>query len=118
MPKIERTLPISLVSPNTMEHWTKRHRRNKINANAVYFALGKELKLIQGNVAIKLIRVCRRFYDFDNLVFAFKGIRDMICEMITGKKRGHGDNNPRFTWEYAQEKGKPNGIRIEITYDS
>lgn len=74
-----------------------------------------------------------RDYDDDNLVSAFKWIRDEISECLiedsTGKfayeipektrvnkAKGRRDSDPRIKWEYAQEKSKNKGIRIEIHF--
>lgn len=59
---------------------------------------------------------------------AFKWIKDEIGACLFPEKvviyrkksgryatnKGHADSDPRVTWKYAQEKGKIQGIRIEI----
>lgn len=116
MPKIDITLPVKLTSPNVQEHWSKKSKRNKI-----YFLLLKRSFMtntipITLPCSVFLIRKGKRLLDDDNLMFAFKGIRDTICQLITGKPRGHGDNDPGFTWMYGQEISKKYEVYIEITW--
>ncbi len=50
---------------------------------------------------------------------AFKYVADAIADqLIPGLRPGMADDDPRITWEYAQEKAKKLGVRIEITYDA
>ncbi len=89
---------------------------------------------------IKMTRLSSRFLDSEeNLPMAFKWIKDEIgaClfpekvvnyevkkkvisegkvkfKLIRVKNKGHADSSPLVTWQYAQEKSKTMGVRIEI----
>lgn len=47
--------------------------------------------------------------DSDNLLSSAKGIRDQIAAWL-----GVDDRDPRVTWEYAQERAKEYGVRVEV----
>lgn len=113
-------LPILTVSEsNKHEHWhvsSKRHTTQKWAVKAAFNNLTIPLPCI-----VKLSRISPRLLDDDNLSTSFKWIRDQIAECIIVphctdpiKRAGNYDNDPRITWQYAQEKGKPQRIRIEI----
>ena len=76
-----------------------------------------------------MTRIAVRMLDCEeNLPMAFKWIKDelgaclfpdkvVVYKTKSGryaKNKGHADSDPRITWKYAQEKGKIQGIRIEI----
>lgn len=78
---------------------------------------------------ITLIRIASRFLDAEeNLPMAFKWIKDEIGACLFPEKvviykkkngkyaqnKGHADSDPRVKWGYGQEKGKIQGVRIEI----
>ena len=64
---------------------------------------------------IKLTRLSSRSLDDDNLLFAFKSIRDYIADkLIPGLQIGRADGDKRITWEYAQETEKKQAVKIEI----
>lgn len=78
---------------------------------------------------ITMTRIGPRFLDAeDNLPMAFKWIKDEIGACLFPEKvvlfhkrngrvarnKGHADSNDQVTWKYAQERGKLQGIRIEI----
>ena len=109
-----RALPLRIYSEaNTREHWriaSARHKRQKSYITSML----PDLVCPQSSVVVRLVRVAPRAYDDDNVVAAFKYIRDAVAEVINpGKRAGMADNDPRIKWEYAQEKGKI-GIRIEL----
>jgi len=72
--------------------------------------------------------MANRALDDDNLVSAFKYLRDELSELILGCDRkyylskngkvvplkGRSDSDPRIQWHYKQEKSKLMGIRVEI----
>jgi hypothetical protein len=77
-----------------------------------------------------MIRIGGRELDEDdNLRMAFKWVKDEISECLIPSWRkvyvtpqgqvreikGRADSDKRISWQYAQEKGKKLGIRIEIT---
>ena len=128
MTKISWEIPLKTVSEaNSSEHWTvssKRHRQQQFFVRALFHGLDKEIPM---PCKIKLTRLNSRGLDDDNLVSAFKFLRDEISECIFPEKRKHymkkgkaisikgrADSDPRIKWEYAQEKSQRMGIRIEI----
>lgn len=114
--KIEKTLPLKIQSPNVMEHWSKRYKRNEFNHRLIRSQLLTPTIKIHLPCRIALERAANRFYDMDNFIFSCKGIKDSIASLILGKKRGQDDDNPGITWVYKQVKGKP-GMRITIEWD-
>ena len=148
MTTIKWELPIKTVSEaNTSEHWTKKARRHKAQQWVVRLAFGGLKSPISLPCCVKMTRVGGGQLDTgDNLPMAFKYIKDQIAEEIfpetagyyttkgrqyvdkhgrtrTRKaqirsKKGNADDDPRITWEYAQEKAKKHAVRIEITYDA
>lgn len=112
---IDWTFPIVLITPNTQEHWTKRHRRNKV----IYQIISRKWNIYKPKIelpcTIILTRLGPRAWDDDNHVYSQKSVRDTIVQLILpGKARGQGDNNPLITWVYKQEKSKVKQIRIQI----
>lgn len=122
-------LPIKTVSEaNCSEHWTRKSKRHRQQQFLVKQLFVKEFNKIPIPCQIKLVRLSPRALDSDNLVLAFKWIRDEISENIFFEKRsyyvnkrgkivpikGREDSNPLVKWEYDQEKNPVLGIRIEI----
>ena len=127
---IELHIPILTVSEaNCSEHWTaknKRHQKQKLMVKGHLLRNGTSIPL---PCHVKLTRVSPRTLDIgDNLPSAFKWIKDAIADHInpertigiskkTGRKvkiAGRSDDDERITWEYDQEKGKPQSIKIDI----
>lgn len=77
---------------------------------------------------VRFTRLAPRRLDSDNLIMAFKKIRDELSDSLNpdnlhyyvdkkGKVKqlkGRNDDDPEVTWEYAQETSKSYAIRIEI----
>ncbi len=110
---ISLTLPIRTVSEaNTREHWAKRakraqsHRQHAHTVTRVWL-LGSVPKTLPAIVT--LTRLAPRTLDDDNLRGALKAVRDGVADAL-----GVDDRDPRVSWEYAQEKHKVPGVRIEI----
>lgn len=129
MAKIEWYIPITTVSEaNTSEHWTKKRQRHKQQQFFIRSLFRRETSETPLPCVITMTRVSPRLLDDDNLRTAFKWIRDEISECIfpektshyiskSGRKikiKGRADSDPRIKWEYAQEKGKTLGVKIEI----
>lgn len=102
------TLPLRTISElnGSHGHWStsvKRRRRQRQTAKLLCPAWG-----LPG--VITLTRLSAGTLDDDNLRAALKSVRDGIAD-----KLGIKDNDPRVTWEYAQEKcpRKTYGVRIE-----
>jgi hypothetical protein len=128
MEKIVWEIPLKTVSEaNCSEHWTissKRHRQQQFFVRALFHGLDRDVSI---PCKITLTRLNSRGLDDDNLVSAFKFLRDEVSECIFPEKRmhyikngkaraikGRADSDPRIKWEYAQEKSKKMGVRIEI----
>jgi len=110
------TFPYRLKSEsNLREHWTKKSKRHQNERILLTLAL-KQFEC-QLPARIKLTRIAPRSCDFDNLVSAFKNIRDVVSDLlIPGLAAGRADDDERLAFSYHQEKGKPKeyAIRIEI----
>lgn len=108
----EITVPLTIYSPNRKEHWAKTYNRHK-KYNLLIRSMWNNLKVSPTIPChVKLTRISQRKFDYDNLVIGFKGIRDIVADLlIPGKAPGQADSNPNITWEYTQEKG-PTSIKI------
>ena len=118
MPKLKWEIPIRTVSElNCQEHWTKKHRRHRQQKFFVWKALKKDIDKVKLPCKVKVTRLSDRQLDFDNLVCCFKWIVDAICDLISpGLMPGMADADQRIKIDYAQEKQRKIGIRIEIEY--
>ena len=100
---------------NKTDHWICKNQRRKTQKLQVWAVLHNSSPSINPPCLIKLTRLSSRMMDSDNLVGAFKWIRDEIANYINpGKRPGMADSDTRIKWEYAQEKSKKRSIRIEI----
>lgn len=128
--KYSLLIPVKIESiANKVEHWTKRHKRNKI----LKFLIQRELSVndvpilppierSQGErVKVALTRIApRRLDSLDNLPSSMKPIIDTICDwFLPGMKAGRADSDERFSFTLDQQKGKPKeyALRIEIIYE-
>ena len=74
------------------------------------------IKKITLPCTITLTRIAPRSLDYDNLLNAFKNIRDVIADyIIPGQAPGRSDSDSRINWLYSQEKGQPKTYNIRIT---
>lgn len=112
--KVELVLPILTVSEgNCHAFWRIAHQRHKSQQKAIFIAMMPVKQLIALPCIITCTRLAPRNLDeHDNLRFAFKYIVDKIAEELTGKNKGKGDNDPRLSWKYSQEKSQAKGIKI------
>jgi hypothetical protein len=99
----------------TGEHWTKKSKRHQ-NQKTV---LQDSLKFYHVNVKMPAhITLCRynsHFLDDDNLVSAFKYIRDALCDyLMPGLAAGRADARLDITFSYQQVKSKRKGTQIQI----
>jgi hypothetical protein len=110
-------LPLKIeTAANKWEHWTKSRLRKK-NYLQCLFTIRPEVIQIQPPVVISLTRIAPRALDYDNLLHAFKSIRDDITKWIfPDKPRGQGDERCGIEFIYSQEKGEPKqyAIRIDV----
>jgi hypothetical protein len=109
-------LPISIESEaNKTDHWTKKRQRRLVKQRWVALAFQNQPVDYLEKCHVNLIRMSPRFYDFDNLVAAFKSIRDEVANQLRpGKAPGQADNDRNITWGYEQIKSKQKMIKIEI----
>lgn len=123
-------IPLKTISEaNRSEHWSKSGKRHRQQQFLVRCLFNAEKRAIPIPCVITMTRISSRFLDGEeNLPMSVKWIKDQIgaClfpeKVVTyrrkgggiSKNKGHADSDPRVTWKYAQEKGKIQGIRIEI----
>jgi len=112
-------IPIKIISEsNNRDHWTKKRKRAKTIEMAIRSLYNtSEIRNIKPPVAITLVRVSSRSLDYDNLVTAFKSVRDVIADiLIPGLARGQADKDESLIrFDYRQEKSKEKkfGFKIE-----
>ena len=115
-PLISLEIPIKLISEARIrDHWSKLARRRDCMQNAIVLNLiAKQKPSLPCHVV--LTRLGRKL-DYDNLVYAFKYVRDQVADwLIPGLKKGQADSSPLILWDYKQEpRGqKDDGFRVEI----
>lgn len=116
-------LPIKTVSEANLsrEHWTKKHKRHKMQKEAIKLACSNRITPDLLPCTIKLTRIAPRFLDkHDNLPMSQKYVLDAICELLViNKAIGQADNDERIQVIYEQIKGIPHeyAIEIEIIHD-
>lgn len=100
-------IPIELKSEaNVHDHWLRKNKRRKSQILAVKCVfLQKRPKFESFPVVATLVRFSPRKLDDDNLIAAFKWIRDAIADLIKpGFKPGRADANNDIVFKYDQEK--------------
>ncbi len=116
-------IPVRVVSEaNTRDHWTKKHTRAKRQKSIAYATCLKEIGCktnddpLPGHFRISFTRVKghgQRDFDCDNLVSAFKHIRDGICMYL-----GINDGSEFVTFpppdQIKQGKGIFPGVMVHI----
>lgn len=114
---VEITLPMRTVTEaNCFEHWTKKHKRHKIQQKSIGLSLNPLKNIIKLPCHIELTRYAPKSLDkYDNLPMSFKYIVDACCAIIKNDFRpGRADDDERFTISYDQVKSKNYGIKIVI----
>ena len=113
---------------NSSEHWSSKSKRHKMQKKWVKLLVLQNKPLINLPCKIKLSRIAPRLLDSDNLLSSLKYIRDAMSENIlcligeykhiSDIQPGTCDNDPRFIWEYDQEKGnvRQYAVKIEIFF--
>lgn len=115
----KETIPIFLISElNNTDHHFRKYRRKQILQNAVKLYLNAFKWVLP--CEIELSRLAPRTLDEDNLVGAFKSVRDQIAQMALGGKKGQKDSDSRISWHYKQEKVARHlaGFKIRIFVDA
>jgi hypothetical protein len=112
--KLKLFLPIITVSEaNTSQHWTEKRKRVCSQKSEIFFALFNTK--IEKPCKITLVRCGGRKMDYDNLISAFKYIRDAIAENINpGLAIGRADDDSSIEWNYEQDTKKKKGIMIIV----
>lgn len=112
-------VPVKLISEaNTSDHWTVHMRRKHNVQKQLQLALNAKLghRSLTTPAKVVLTRIGKKLDD-DNLLGAFKSVRDKIADaIIPGKRPGRADDSPLIEWEYKQEprKGRLEGFIVEI----
>lgn len=118
----------TVIEANCSEHWTKRAHRHREQQRLIRLYWRQNGVGATLPCQICLTRLAPRFCDSDNLLSAFKWIRDEISECLIPEKRsayitangkiqalkGRADDDKRIKWHYFQEKSSMYAIRIEI----
>lgn len=119
--KCEFTASLELASANAGGHWIKRYNTNKRNAimlKKIWLTIKPKPKP-PCTVTIERVwcsKAKQKMYNFDNYVYACKGIRDAIADLlIPGLAAGRADDDERLIrWLYQQTKGEEPKVRITI----
>lgn len=123
MQYVDAQIPVELISPNVTAHWRAKLRQNRSYKSVVNYELcfNQSLDAIKvdikngTSIVVALHRHGRKEMDYDNLVYAFKPIRDAIADLLLpGLAAGRADGDKRITWEYSQSAGKEYYIRISM----
>lgn len=122
-------MPIKTVSEiNTTDHWGKKRARHKQQQHFTNLFFKRAVDKISLPCQITLTRLAQRTLDEDNLLSSLKYIRDEIAACIfperivtyVSKKgsivqsKGRCDDDPRVVWNYAQQKSKSYGVKVDI----
>ena len=114
---INVVLPLQTVSEaNVHQHWRQRQKRAKFQRSMSALILNvpitaQKLDKSTEPLTVTLTRLSKsRGLDSDNLASSQKHVRDGIADAL-----GIDDRDPRVTWQYAQERAKEYGVRVEIT---
>lgn len=96
------------------EHWGTRARRVRKEREAVAWAwivAGLKMRRLSLPAVVTLTRIDPRALDGDNNEAALKAVRDQVAHELAVD-----DSDPRVTWAYSQERGKPKeyAVRVEI----
>ena len=97
---------------NRREHWSARAKRAKSHRELAKWTLCATWTPIPAPWVVTLTRIAPRELDrHDNLSASMKACADGVADFL-----GINDRDPRVTWRYAQEKGKPReyAVRIEV----
>jgi hypothetical protein len=109
------TIPIKTVSEaNAHTHWRVRQKRAKLQRTVAFAHLmarmdGRARGELLRPCVVTLTRVSPRPLDSDNLAGSQKHIRDGVADVL-----GIDDRDPRVTWDYAQQKGKPREYAVIV----
>jgi len=114
------TIPIKLQSEANIrdKSWHISYKRKEKYIEAIRTALLIDPISIPLPVVLTLTRISPRALDLDNLLFAFKSIRDYVCDrLIPGLKPGRADDSDLIVIKYEQLRGKPKEYAIKIVLE-
>lgn len=114
------TMPVRTVSEaNCTDHWTKKHKRHRIQQKTVALVLNPVREKIKLPCHITLTRYAPKKLDkHDNLPISLKYILDACCAIITGDFRpGRADDDERISVSYEQETSSHYGVKVVFTFD-
>ena len=104
-------MPIATPNPvnGSHQHWrTVNARRKKQRETAKLLTPARWASMLPARIL--LVRLSAGTLDDDNLRPALKSVRDGVADGL-----GIADNDPRVTWDYAQERCKrgQTAVRVE-----
>jgi hypothetical protein len=109
------TIPIRTVSTsNVREHWATRAKRTGRERAAIAWMGVAKCALVVLPVTVTLTRIAPRELDDDNLRGCLKSCRDSVADCLGLPN----DRDPRATWTYSQERGKPKEYAVRVTIEA
>lgn len=105
-------IPLRLRSTaNLREHWAHKYNRENHQKAVMKLLVMPFIDDLRKATSITLIRHAPRQLDYDNLVYAFKHIRDALSDLIhPGMAPGQADS--RLVFSYGQTISKDYGIEV------
>lgn len=111
------TVPgVAVVSEaNRRDHWAVKRKRARLQQEATFLALaglGKDARdtlRAAKKVRVTFVRIGGKKLDSDNLVGAFKAIRDALAKFLRVD-----DGSNKLEWEWPVQEGGQRGFRIEL----
>lgn len=108
-----------ILSPNRVNHWRQLHTLKVKHQKLIRLQYMVDKPQLVTPATISLIRIAPRELDYDNLVMAFKNIRDIVASLFfPDKAPGHADASKELTFTYLQEKGLPRQYAIKIKIEA
>lgn len=122
--KIEFSIDVrkDLIKENNRrgEHWSKAKKRHDTQKLLIRSQMNYYLfEEIPRPCQVTMTRIAPRMMDEDNLIQAFKWIKDELASAIIDEfkefKAGYCDNDRRIAWKWTQEKGGVRQYAIKIS---
>jgi hypothetical protein len=99
----------------TGEHFRNKSKRHKKQQIELFAHLYDHPITVKTPAHVTFYRHSPRFIDDDNLVSAFKHVKDYFCDyLLPGLAPGRADGKLGITWSYMQCKSKKKGIGIRV----
>lgn len=108
---------VTVSESNDRSHYRKKYARHcKQQKQLLDFLHRQEEKInFRMPAHISFYRHAPRMLDDDNNVYAFKYVKDGLCDYLCpGLAAGRADGRLEITWSYMQIKSKISGIGIRI----